>query len=919
MIKLSRLQKIRSKNALEKFISTDFKSKVDLFIKDLDHTISGFIIKDLKQSAKYIPELERVFKFLPQRYKARLYGIKGRIYTQSGNLKLAVKNYLYAIRCYKKLCDSENVAKTRRGLVNVYMYQGRYDDGIKTGKYALKYFRKNGMLLDAAQVMNNIGNIYHRMDKNKVALYYYNKAREVYFKKGGLPLAVIEYNRANIYANLNELDKAEELYRISADFYNKNGFKIFEAQSIYSIAYLYFLQDRYTEAMKLFEELYSTFEELGDERQANNTLLDMAEIDIHLSQYSSAATLANKIIPNFKRLGMRYEESKAHYFAADARIHLGDLLSAEKYLNQANKLFKREKNDLWLGMVNIARGKLNTAQKKYNEAARAASQAISSFNKSGDKRRKIDAELVMMKAETLAGNIESVFKISKSLENENLANYQDYNLNYQIGTCYYNQGDYERALQKFQAAIKVAEKMITGLYPDEIRFFFAFDKYECYRMAVECLLRLKRVDASFLANLHALQIINHKTDYSLREKTKIPAELIEKRNSLRAALKKLNKVGQGDQREVSTQTAYSSLEHQLWSNERKIRSLLYPKKLHGAKWNTRLEDLRAYIEPDELVINFFASHQGIGAFLADSSEIRFIELGADSQILKSYLRKLHFIFESAVFGFGAEDSGKIARKYLDHIYESLFEKLSPELDEKKLIFIADGDFAQIPFNALRDKEGDLLADKHEIRIIINPDDLRRRSHDKYKFPARRNAVFAVTSDLLPLIDLEARLIGKMFSSSNIYINEKASRKNLLSEIKKADGFVHIAAHASRASENPLFSRILLGDGPFFPFDLFQTGIHAKMAVLSGCQTAAPGLYHGNSFSLAKAFFQAGARYVLATSLPVSDKISVMFMSRFYQTLREKDDIYLSFLAAVNEIMGLTDNPAYWSSFILLGI
>jgi CHAT domain-containing protein len=919
MIKLSDLQKIGNKKALEKFISSHYKSSTDLFLADLDKTISGLLFQDIKLMGEYVIKLDGIFKLLPKEFMPRLYAIKGRYTHRKGESRVAVRNYSRAIDIYEKMRNWEAVAKTRRGLMDVYMYLGRYDDAIKTGKLALQYFRKKKMLHQAAQVMVNLGNVYHRMDNNRVALYYYDKAREVYLKEGGIVLAVIEFNRANIYANINNLQKAEQLYKKAGEFYRKNNYKISEAQAKYSIAYLYFLQDRYTEAMKLFEELYSTFESLGAKKEATVTLLDMAEIDIQLSQFSSAASIADKIIPEFKKLGMSYEESKAHYFAADARIRLGDLKSASRFLDLAKNQFKKEKNNLWLGMVNIARGKLNTALEKYDEAARAASQAISLFNKSGNKRRKIDAELALLGAEAMAGNTVKAFKISDSLEHRNLVGYQKYNLNYLVGCCHYKLGDYGKALRRFRDAVEIVETMLAGFYSDEIRFFFAIDKLECYRMVVECLLRLQNVDASFLANLHALQAINHKTDYGLRQKTKIPSELIDKRNRLRAALKKLNQVSIGGQREIADTHAYSTLEHQLWSNERKIRSILYPRNLERRKGRMELRDLRQEIRPDELVINFFSSNDRIGAFLADSEKVNFIEFDTSAKILDSYLRKLHFIFESAVCGLKNDENGQIAQTYLGHIYDALFQKLVPAIKGKKLILIADADFAQIPFNALRDKQGRLLIDSHEIRIIINPNDMRSRSTSKKNFENMRNAVFAVSSDSLPLTDAEARQIKNTFTGSQIYINEDASSNNLLKEIRKTEGFIHIAAHASRASENPLFSRILLGDGPFFPFDLFESGIRANLAILSGCQTAAPGLYYGNSFSLAKAFFQAGARHVLATLWPVSDRVSVLFMSQFYKSLKEKNNIYLSFLDAVNEIKGLTDNPAYWSSFILLGI
>ncbi|NOY88414.1 MAG: CHAT domain-containing protein, partial [FCB group bacterium] len=169
----------------------------------------------------------------------------------------------------------------------------------------------------------------------------------------------------------------------------------------------------------------------------------------------------------------------------------------------------------------------------------------------------------------------------------------------------------------------------------------------------------------------------------------------------------------------------------------------------------------------------------------------------------------------------------------------------------------DDIFSQIPFMALLNQQDEYLFHKYKIKIIVNPEELIRRKNKQFNFHKRVNSIFAVSSDMLPAIELEAERIDNFYPESLLYTQEEANLKNLTNAFKKTNGFLHIAAHASRSSENPLFSRIMMSDAPFFPFDLFGHGLKTKLVTLSGCQTAAPGLYYGNSFSLAKAFYQAG--------------------------------------------------------------
>ncbi|UCD94264.1 MAG: CHAT domain-containing protein [Candidatus Zixiibacteriota bacterium] len=921
MITTLHIQKLVTREAVDRFIASRYDNDIEKFLGELDSHINHLIRTDLKEAGRVVSAAELLFAHLPKLYQPRLLAMKGRYYNWTGDYSSALKCYKRAVKLFEKAGDKEAVARTGKGLMDVNMYLGRYDAALEIGRKSLKYYRRRKMLNDCGQVLTNIGNVYHRMDNNRMALRYYEKARAIFQKSGGIPLAIVEYNRANIYSNLNKLHKAEALYNVAAGLYRQVGRRIAENRAKYSLGYLLFLEDRYTEAIKVFEDVYEKFVNLGDPKSAAVTQLDMVEINVQLNQYGSAIMIADHIIPELRRLGMRYEEAKAYFFASDARIRLGDYRLAAEQLKNAETLFAGEGNNLWLGMIHIAKSKLFMAQSKYARAIRAAGDAKSFFARSGDERRKNDAEIVLLEAVLRSGDVSAALRLSRPLSKKKLISYQRYNLNCLVGQCHYNLRDYVKALARFKAAVSIIEKMLSGLYPDEIRFFFVVDKYSSYKRVVDCLLHMGRINDSFLTNLKALETINRKAALEERAMAEVPSWLLERRSEFRAALKKLNRSPRGAQRALTDAPSYYSIEQKLWSNERRIRSILYPEAEDS--WHVRglkAPDVREHLGSDETIVNFLATESTTGAFCATTSSVEFVKLDITPDELEVLLRKLHFVFEKAVFGLrDAERTKSIAEYYLGQIYRRLFEPLVPHIAGRRIFIIADSRFDQVPLVALKDDRGRYLKDKFELRIVVNPEDLTRRGSEVRPWETGRSAIFAVSSDLLPSIDLEARKIKNVFRRSKLYINEKANIDNLNSELKEADGFVHIAAHASRSSENPLFSRILMGDGPFFPFDLFESGVRARLVTLSGCQTAAPGLYIGNSFSLAKAFYQAGSQHVLASLWPVSDKLSMLFMIDFYKTLADVGDVYQAYLSAVEKVIGFTDNPAFWSSFLLLGI
>ncbi len=829
--------------------------------------------------------------------------------------------YLNALARFRRARDSEAVARVGRGLMDVYMYLGDYRKALEIGKKSLAYYRRKGREDDAAKVMTNIGNVYHRMDNNRMALRYYEKAKKIFRKVGGTALAIVEYNQANIYANLNRLQKARSLYEASAGLYRSAGLEIAETQARYSLAYLYFLEDNYTQAIRIFETVYETFSKLGDRKSAAVTKLDLVEINLHLNQYGSAIMLGEEIVNEFRRLGMRYEQAKARYFIAWARIQLGDLTPAADELKKAHRLFQQERNLLWLGMVSIARARLLTARKKYARATEASREAIRYFTKSGDERRKIDAEITAVETLVAWKKYEPAMKQACALLRRKPTGAQKYSSYYLLGQCYYRQEQYREALRMFKSAVTATERMLTGLYPDEIRFFFLLDKYDAYRMVVDCLLKLQRTGDAFLSNLSALATVNARIAPPRRLKAAVPRHLLENREILRAALKKLNQAPPSQSPSVRTVETYSRVEQKLWTNEQRIRSYRYPVTVRKQAYAEPMEAVRSSLRSDEQVVSYMIRADGsIGAFCASARTTEFVPLSVDENELEVLLRKLHFLFEHALVSRArSEENLSAVRNYLRTLHRMLIAPLEKYLSSSTLIVIVDGLFAQVPFSALVSPDGKALREQFRIRLVVNPQDLAGPRTGKVRIAEKRNSIFAVTSDLLPSVEAEAFRIAEIFPDARLYVGEKSRLDTLTEELRSSSGFVHIAAHASRSSENPLFSRILMSDGPFFPFDLFGHAVRAELLTLSGCQTAAPGLYYGNSFSLAKAFYQAGSQHVLASLWTVSDKLSMIFMAEFYHAWHEEKDLFAAYDRAVEKVKALTNHPAFWGAYILLGI
>lgn len=921
MLDTAKLKAARSPEDLNRIVKTNFADDHQRLLTALSRHLNTLLGTNLRAAARFLREIAPVYAQMPARYQPHLIALEARLAYHRSEYHTALAKYREADRRYRRERNYLASARLGQELTEVYMYLGDYQRAVTVGKRSLGYFRRHDMPVATAGVLVNLGNVYHRLDKNRIALDYYNKARAIFEPIGGPGLATVEYNRANIHANLNELDQAATLYHRAAEIYRESGLEVLNRKAQYSIAYLHFLADRFTEALREFENVYVAFERLGDTRALAVTRLDLVELNVHLNQFGTAITHGQEVIEEFRRLGTRYEQAKANYFVALARLSLGDLHLAARSLNEAARLFRLEHNDLWLGMVLLARSKLHLQLNHPTPALRAAAEARRLFTRSSDRRRSNDADIVYLDALCHAGRPTQALALARRLLKRTLVSYQAYLVHTILGRIHYDRQHYETALASYRRAIDVVETMLAGLYPDEIRFFFVADKLVAYSGAVQCLLQLGRPEDSFLANLRALEMLNRRHLPSADVQARVPAALLKERERLRTALKRMGRLPESSHRGPDNTERLSETEQRLWSAEQRIRAHLYPKQ-RGHRAAQPIENVRALLRNDDLLVSFIAPPGGpLGAFRVSRQNIEFVPLDLDFERLRRHVWELYFILERAVIS-GREDlhTTEAAKFYLAGLHELLITPILAGHEQSRLIILTDGIFAQIPYGALVDSDGLPLRRRRDLRIIVNPDDLQRPAADEHRtFASHHNAVFALLSERLPAVELEARAIHDRFRRADLYLNEQADSRTFKDALGRCDGFIHIATHASRSSENPLFSKIVLADGPFFPFDLFAAGIKADLVALSGCQTAATGLYYGNSFSLAKAFYQAGARYVLATLWPVSDTVSQTFMAHFYTHLRKSSDVLISYRTALDLTANETNNPALWSAFVLLGI
>ncbi|MEE9442180.1 MAG: CHAT domain-containing protein [candidate division Zixibacteria bacterium] len=901
------------------YLNKHYQGSVEIFFGKLGAEADNLIRTDLNKSEQFINKLNSMDNLLPDKYKAHLYRIRGRHYHLSGKYNDAYKWYIRAENSFTELRDFLNRAKIQKALLDVLIYRGKKEEALQMGRRALYYFKRSDLTDDYAQVMTNIGNLYHRIDENKTALRYYDKALKVFTRrKNKYAIALVQFNQANVLVNLNRINQAESLYRNSAKIYESINLSLFACQAEYSLAYISYLKGEYSHSLKEFSEVANKFASLGDKRCVALAELDCTEINLHLNLYGQVIEDASDIAKDFENLNMSYEQAKSIYFSAEAYFAHGDFERVNQLLIKATKLFEHS-NVHWRMACRFLKARLNICENR-PEAAIKSLQHISRYYKtSGNIRKYIDVRLALLDgliSQNKAGQAIRLYNILLK-STSGMAGYQKYIYYTLAGDLYSKRQDINRATKLYRRAIKVAEKSQLSIFPYEMRRFYWIDKLSTYEKLVSIYLAEKKYKQAFDILNRGKAILFDKNDsFDIkRQKTKSSSELWDEYKSLKASLRKaLMPVGtESSERILNNNKKIHGVERKIWKINRSLpdTNKIYPDKSIPVD----LLSIQDRLSDGEVLIQYAIRNQHPGAFVISNYSSDFISLASEMNGVRKLTRNFYFIVVKSIYD--ALDN-QITKNILSEISEIIWNKIESKMpNAKKLFIIPDGFVNRIPFYALSCDDGSLIAEKYSTRILPSASFLSKGGKNKV-FPKNID-VFAVTGDNLPGIESEKNIIRKHFPKARIYAGQNANSDQLRNSMRETNGLVHIAAHARQSYENELFSQILLDDGPLYTFDIYSCQINSRLIILSGCQTGDPGLfYKGNTTSLAQSFLFSGAKAVMASYWPISDDITGVFMDFLYRHLTSGMNCGEALRGAIFEMKSLTDDTRHWASFYLLG-
>jgi CHAT domain-containing protein/tetratricopeptide (TPR) repeat protein len=326
---------------------------------------------------------------------------------------------------------------------------------------------------------------------------------------------------------------------------------------------------------------------------------------------------------------------------------------------------------------------------------------------------------------------------------------------------------------------------------------------------------------------------------------------------------------------------------------------------------------------------------------------------------------------------GRKEVEKLAEQFVDEVrakgarvetskrlFRVLLEPIPEARTAARLIVAPDGALNLLPFEALRDNQGEYLLKSRVISYVPSGtilDVLRRaRKNETARSPflgvgdvayenqggagrripapdTVRGRVLRGMADLsgmrlqdLPQTREEVEEIGKIVGPEAVILlgkdaTETAFKKEPLDQFR----VLHLAVHGFADTQYPERSALVLGtdpksgdDGLLQVREIIRLRLNAELTTLSACDTGVGKLQGQEGVSsLVEAFLVAGSKSVVASLWSADDTFASALMDRFYQRLGKGEDTASALRGAKLDLLakyGGQVSPFYWAAFIAVG-
>jgi tetratricopeptide (TPR) repeat protein len=292
-------------------------------------------------------------------------------------------------------------------------------------------------------------------------------------------------------------------------------------------------------------------------------------------------------------------------------------------------------------------------------------------------------------------------------------------------------------------------------------------------------------------------------------------------------------------------------------------------------------DVSGALGTDDTFVHLIDDRGDLYAVVIRRTSRSLVRLGRSAAV-SELVKSVRFCQRRLITGFGTATGLGQARVSLSQALGALDAALARPL----LPLLGDGHMAVCPIGASAGAPWPLLPSLRGRTIAVAPSAaLWLRAKARRDEPGS-GPVVVVAGPGLPHAAAEAEEVARLHRSSRLMVGREATTAAALSAAEGAS-LLHIAAHGSLRRDNPLFSELVLDDGPLILLELERLERAPRDVVLPACSAGDAGaLPSDDLLGLALSLLGAGSASVIAPLLPVPDEASRRLMVAVHRLLAD---------------------------------
>lgn len=807
----------------------------------------------------------------------------------------AIQYYEEALSIYQELGDLHGEAVVFGAMGAIHMYRAYYWS-LEELSFMLEFYQKSLEVRIAvedqdliARSLNDIGLYYYISNDYLTAIQYFEQAKVIReeigdYKRLGSTLIYVTRCYESIGQYVKALDNYQIAYEINRKVDNKNRM----AEAMQYSGGLLSSFGRYEEALQkldtalairiamedqvgighVMNEQGNVYSNMGNHEMAIDAYSGAAEIFNALGDPEGQADIYNNIGTILEEIG-RYEKA-AEYYERSIKIceANGDLQGTVTALGNLGNVYYAQQDYVKAEEFQLQALEISQTQQYYEIEV----HNLINLSNAQNALRKLDSAQI---------NCQFALEKAKELESPYLIWVSTLNL----GDNYEKRGEYSKALEYYESALDIVEKIRSSLSGEEFRISLMARERYAFEGVIHLLGRLHEIEPhkgyDEIAFLYA-ERSKSRTFLDMLTDTLQPASLPEVQHSLSSDETTVLEYFLGDSSSC------------LWViTEKEQNMLILPGRDEFAD---AIETIRfSLTQPDETNLEFFSETAS-------------------------------FLYQQLI-----EPANQFVKK------------------GNRLVIIPDGELFYLPFQVLLTREPgkgkgfkpsewsylirrNPITYGHSASILMNmPQGTNIDNTRDLRLLAFGNPDFSTRFKRLEYSEEEVKSIASYFKTTraDVFLKQEASEERVKTSRLEGYNYIHFATHGTIDEVIPDLSSLILAedsgrneDGLLQAWEIAELKMNADLVVLSACQTGLGKMVHGEGLiGLTRSLIYSGASSVLVSLWSVADNSTSEFMTDFYRNLILNNMTSSTALQKTQLTMAADprfSHPFYWAPFILIG-